>query len=56
MTAPKIGGIYVRGITEESHGNATGMGNADVMPRRLLNEIGSLMALVTEVRESLRES
>lgn len=39
MTAPRIGGIYVRGITPESHGNATGMGNADVMPRRLLNEI-----------------
>jgi hypothetical protein len=39
MTKPKIGGIYVRGLTPESHGNSTGMGNADVMPRRLLNEI-----------------
>ncbi len=39
MTRPRIGGIYVRGLTPESHGNATGMGNADVMPRRLLPEI-----------------
>jgi hypothetical protein len=39
MTQPRIGGIYVRGLTPESHGNATGIGNADVMPRRLLGEI-----------------
>ena len=36
---PRIGAIYVRGLTPETHGNATGIGQADVMPRRLLEEI-----------------
>ena len=36
---PRIGAIYVRGLTPETHGNATGIGQADVMPRRLLGEI-----------------
>ncbi|NIP73766.1 MAG: DUF362 domain-containing protein, partial [Gammaproteobacteria bacterium] len=39
MTTPRIGAIYVRGLTEETHGNAVGIGMADVMPRRLLDEI-----------------
>ena len=36
VTRPRIGAIYVRGLTEETHGNAHGIGMADVMPRRLL--------------------
>jgi Lactate racemase N-terminal domain len=39
MTRPQIGAIYVRGLTEATHGNAVGIGNADLMPRRLLEEI-----------------
>jgi len=39
MTSPRIGCIYVRGLTETTHGNAVGIGYADVMPRRLLEEI-----------------
>ncbi len=39
MTTPRIGVIYVRNLTPESHGNATGIGMADVIPRRLLDEI-----------------
>jgi hypothetical protein len=33
---PRIGAIYVRGLTAETHGNAHGIGMADVVPRRLL--------------------
>ena len=36
MTEPRIGAIYVRGLTEATHGNAVGMGLADLMPRSLL--------------------
>lgn len=39
LSSPRIGAIYVRGLTEETHGNAVGIGNADVMPRRLMDEI-----------------
>ena len=39
LDRPRIGAIYVRGLTRETHGNATGIGQADVMPRRLLEEI-----------------
>ncbi len=39
MTTPRIGTIYVRNLTPESHGNATGIGMADVIPRRLMDEI-----------------
>ena len=39
LARPRIGAIYVRGLTPETHGNATGIGQADVMPRRLLEEI-----------------
>lgn len=39
LSSPRIGAIYVRGLTEETHGNAVGIGAADVMPRRLMDEI-----------------
>jgi hypothetical protein len=39
LDSPRIGAIYVRGLTEETHGNATGIGHADVMPRSLLPRI-----------------
>ena len=39
LERPRIGAIYVRALTPETHGNATGIGQADVMPRRLLEEI-----------------
>ena len=39
MTRPRIGAIYVRGLTEGTHGNAVGLGNADIMPRALLGHI-----------------
>ena len=39
LERPRIGAIYVRALTAETHGNATGIGHADVMPRQLLEEI-----------------
>lgn len=39
LGTPRIQCIYVRGLTEETHGNATGIGHADIMPRSLLAEI-----------------
>jgi hypothetical protein len=39
MTTPSIGAIYVRGLTEATHGNAVGIGNTDIMLRRLVEEI-----------------
>ena len=39
LERPRIGTIYVRALTPETHGNATGIGNADVIPRRLLEEV-----------------
>ena len=39
LERPRIGAIYVRSLTPETHGNATGIGQADVMPRHLLEEI-----------------
>lgn len=39
MTSPRIGAIYVRGLTEDTHGNAVGLGNADIMPRALLPHV-----------------
>ena len=39
MTSPRIGAIYVRGLTEGTHGNAVGLGNADIMPRALLQHV-----------------
>ena len=39
LTRPRIGAIYVRGLTEGTHGNALGLGNADIMPRSLLGHV-----------------
>ena len=39
LTKPRIGAIYVRGLTENTHGNAVGLGNADIMPRSLLAHV-----------------
>ena len=39
LTRPRIGAIYVRGLTDDTHGNALGLGNADVMPRSLLGRV-----------------
>ena len=39
LTTPRIGAIYVRGLTEGTHGNAVGLGNADIMPRSLLGHV-----------------
>jgi hypothetical protein len=39
LTEPQIGAIYVRGLTPETHGNATGIGMADVILRPLMDEI-----------------
>ncbi|NKC14050.1 MAG: hypothetical protein GKR94_18250 [Gammaproteobacteria bacterium] len=39
LTAPRIQCIYVRDLTEQTHGNATGLGNADLMPRAVLPKV-----------------
>jgi len=39
MDRPRIGCIYVRGLTEVTKGNAIGIGFADLMPRQLLEKI-----------------
>jgi hypothetical protein len=39
LNTPNIRAIYVRGLTHETHGNATGIGFADLMPRELANSI-----------------
>jgi hypothetical protein len=39
MDRPRIGCIYVRGLTEVTHGNALGIGFADLMPRQLIEQI-----------------
>ena len=39
MTRPRIGAIYLRGLTEETHGNAIGLGNADLMRRETLEGV-----------------
>lgn len=36
---PKIGIIGVYGLTEETHGNACGMGLADVCPKHFFDEV-----------------
>ena len=36
---PWIGAIYVRGLTEETHGNATGIGYADLFPRCVFDQV-----------------
>ena len=39
MVTPSIGAIYVRSLTPETKGNATGVGFADVIPRRMFSQI-----------------
>ena len=39
LEQPRIGAIYVRGLTQETHGNATGIGFADLFPRELFDQI-----------------
>lgn len=39
MTKPRIGAIFVRGLTEQTHGNSVGIGFADVMPRAMFDQI-----------------
>ena len=39
MARPRIGSIYLRGLTQATHGNATGIGNADIMPRALFDQV-----------------
>ncbi len=39
IDAPEIGRIYVRGLTEETHGNANGIGLADVIHRNIARNI-----------------
>jgi hypothetical protein len=38
-TAPKFGRIFIRGINEHSYGNGVGLGMADVIHERLLEQI-----------------
>ena len=39
MEKPHIASIFVRGLTEETHGNATGIGNADFILRTMFEEV-----------------
>jgi len=39
LEKPKIASIFVRGLTEATHGNAVGIGNADVMLRSVVDQI-----------------
>ena len=39
LTVPAIRTIYLRGLTEETHGNAVGIGYADVIPRSLVEKV-----------------
>ncbi len=39
MTEPRIAAIYVRGLSEETHGNAVGIGNADIMLRDTVRDV-----------------
>jgi hypothetical protein len=39
LTSPQIAAIYVRGLTDETHGNATGIGNADLILQDTLSTI-----------------
>ncbi len=49
---PEIGLIYVRDLTAESDGNATGMGQADIMHERLYRKI-DLQKIYVNVQTSL---
>jgi len=39
LERPRIACIYVRGLTEATHGNATGIGYADLFPRARIHEV-----------------
>lgn len=39
LERPRIGAIYVRGLTEQTHGNATGIGYADLFPRKVFDQV-----------------
>jgi hypothetical protein len=39
MVKPRIGIIFVRALTEETHGNATGIGSADLILRSMFDDI-----------------
>lgn len=39
LVRPRIGAIYVRGLTEQTHGNATGIGYADLFPRKVFDQV-----------------
>jgi hypothetical protein len=39
LERPRIACIYVRGLTEATHGNATGIGYADLFPRARFHEV-----------------
>ena len=39
MVKPQIASIFVRGLTEETHGNATGIGSADLILRKMFEEV-----------------
>lgn len=39
MEIPRIGVIFVRGLTEATHGNATGIGSADLILRSMFEEV-----------------
>jgi hypothetical protein len=53
LARPDIRAIYVRGLTPETHGNAVGIGYADIMPRRLVEQLdlnATYMNVVTAKR------
>lgn len=39
LDKPRISAIYVRGLTEQTHGNSVGIGFADIMPRSMFDQI-----------------
>jgi hypothetical protein len=51
FTAPPIQKIIVRGLTEQTHGNAVGIGNADFTTRRVVEQI-DFVATYTNVFSS----
>jgi hypothetical protein len=39
LTSPRISAIFVRGLTEQTHGNATGLGYADLFLRERFDQV-----------------
>lgn len=54
-SAPQIKSIVVADLTEESHGNATGMGLADVITRRLADKIDYKITYTNIITSSFLE-